>query len=213
MDKKNTMLLTVVAVATLLVAVVGATFAFFTANNSVGGTTTVTATTEAVGTVTLSGGAALTLALDENDMTSAAAGATGKTYWATTTGNYATSQEDVIASKVTVANGEAGTVYNCSYTLKVTQTGDAADLKAGDASLVLTAGSDVTINGVTGPIDFKDLAASYTVEFDQTGNVTDRTLVEAAVSFTNKAEGQDYFAGKDFGLTIVNEGMNCTIAD
>ena len=34
MDKKNTILLTVIAVATLLVAVVGATFAFFTAQNN-----------------------------------------------------------------------------------------------------------------------------------------------------------------------------------
>ena len=31
MDKKNTVLLTVIAVATLLVAVVGATFAYFSA--------------------------------------------------------------------------------------------------------------------------------------------------------------------------------------
>ena len=36
MEKKNTILLTVIAVATLLVAVVGATFAYFTAQ---GGTT------------------------------------------------------------------------------------------------------------------------------------------------------------------------------
>ena len=34
MEKKNTVLLTVIAVATLLVAVVGATFAYFTASNS-----------------------------------------------------------------------------------------------------------------------------------------------------------------------------------
>ena len=45
MEKKNTILLTVIAVATLLVAVVGATFAYFTATNSTsgeGGTTDVT---------------------------------------------------------------------------------------------------------------------------------------------------------------------------
>lgn len=37
MEKKNTVLLTVIAVATLLVAVVGATFAYFTASNSTSG--------------------------------------------------------------------------------------------------------------------------------------------------------------------------------
>lgn len=38
MEKKNTILLTVIAVATLLVAVVGATFAYFTATSSTDGT-------------------------------------------------------------------------------------------------------------------------------------------------------------------------------
>ena len=45
MDKKNTMLLTVIAVATLLVAVVGATFAFFSVTGQAQGETTVTANT------------------------------------------------------------------------------------------------------------------------------------------------------------------------
>ena len=54
MEKKNTILLTVIAVATLLVAVVGATFANFTATNSTsgkGGTTEVQ--TDTVGAVNL----------------------------------------------------------------------------------------------------------------------------------------------------------------
>lgn len=37
MEKKNTVLLTIVAIATLLVAIVGATFAYFTATTQVGG--------------------------------------------------------------------------------------------------------------------------------------------------------------------------------
>lgn len=48
MEKKNTILLTVIAVATLLVAVVGATFAYFTASTNPdgsGGTDTVNTTT------------------------------------------------------------------------------------------------------------------------------------------------------------------------
>ena len=54
MERKNTVLLTVIAVATLLVAVVGATFAYFTATTTPageGGTSTVTTTT--VGNVSL----------------------------------------------------------------------------------------------------------------------------------------------------------------
>ena len=44
-NKKNTILLTVMAVATLLVAVVGATFAYFTAQGAQGTTATVTVST------------------------------------------------------------------------------------------------------------------------------------------------------------------------
>ena len=45
MEKKNTVLLTVIAIATLLVAVVGATFAYFASNASNTSTTNITATT------------------------------------------------------------------------------------------------------------------------------------------------------------------------
>ena len=53
MEKKNTILLTVIAVATLLVAVVGATFAYFTASSTVDGDAASTGAvdTETVGSV------------------------------------------------------------------------------------------------------------------------------------------------------------------
>lgn len=54
MERKNTILLTVIAVATLLVAVVGATFAYFTATTTSSGTgDTATGTTATVNNVTL----------------------------------------------------------------------------------------------------------------------------------------------------------------
>lgn len=54
MEKKNTVLLTVIAVATLLVAVVGATFAYFTATTAGAGNGTAnTSTTTSVGAVKL----------------------------------------------------------------------------------------------------------------------------------------------------------------
>ena len=54
MEKKNTILLTVIAVATLLVAVVGATFAYFTATtNPTGNGETGTVTTTTVGDINL----------------------------------------------------------------------------------------------------------------------------------------------------------------
>ena len=45
MEKKNTVLLTVIAIATLLVAMVGATFAYFTAQRGDGAQADITVTT------------------------------------------------------------------------------------------------------------------------------------------------------------------------
>lgn len=58
MEKKNTILLTVIAVATLLVAVVGATFAYFTATNTgEGASNTATATTAKVAAIAVTSSA------------------------------------------------------------------------------------------------------------------------------------------------------------
>ena len=79
MDKKNTLMLTVIAVATLLVAVVGATFAYFTATENATGTTTVTTKTEKVGSVAVNNPTnAMYLTLTADQMTQDAAGQTGK---------------------------------------------------------------------------------------------------------------------------------------
>lgn len=59
MEKKNTILLTVIAIATLLVAVVGATFAYFTANVTTSGNTdnrTATVKTYALTSATMNAG-------------------------------------------------------------------------------------------------------------------------------------------------------------
>ncbi len=53
MDKKNTLLLTVIAIATLLVAVVGATFAYFTAQNGNTVTANMQVTTATTNTATI----------------------------------------------------------------------------------------------------------------------------------------------------------------
>lgn len=61
MDKKNTLLLTVIAIATLLVAVVGATFAYFTAQNSKPEKTDFKVTTETTNSSTIRVGNAINI--------------------------------------------------------------------------------------------------------------------------------------------------------
>lgn len=64
-NRKNTILLTVIAVATLLVAVVGATFAYFTAQGGGTATTNVNVTTSTSANSSFKLGAAITVTADQ----------------------------------------------------------------------------------------------------------------------------------------------------
>ena len=104
MEKKNTILLTVIAVATLLVAVVGATFAYFTATS---GTDNNASSTGAVETATVS----------TVKLTTADVGKTTRTVYPGTT-NYAAIS--VVASKELPEGADAATDdtdYNITYTV------------------------------------------------------------------------------------------------
>lgn len=68
MEKKNTVLLTIIAVATLLVAVVGATFAYFTATGNDSVETSATVKTYTTSTAGMDGGAAINLEIGPDEM-------------------------------------------------------------------------------------------------------------------------------------------------
>lgn len=212
MDKKNTMLLTVIAVATLLVAVVGATFAYFTASNTASGTTTATVTTEAVGAVTVAPvDTELHLNLTAAQM---AVDAATNSYWAVTDdeAKFSATQVDATVAQMDVS-GVAGTTYDCEFTLAVDKN---AIFKSGDASVVFTLGSGVSMAGVTSetPIDYTQLAATYKVEFEQNGPVTDKDLVKVALQVhnTDNEAGQNYLLGQDLSTTFrYADTLNCVV--
>ena len=141
MEKKNTMLLTVIAVATLLVAVVGATFAFYGiigANTS--SSTSLTGNTGyQVGLVTLNNEeTALKLFVTDEDMSKLNQGTTYHAVVASATANtkgsngakssgsyYTTSANQIDVSSVRVTNGSAEAMYQCVSKVTVTFGGTA----------------------------------------------------------------------------------------
>ncbi len=163
MDKKNTMLLTVIAVATLLVAVVGATFAYFSIVQQGGGGTSSTqfqGTTEGVDEATF-GTASLTdhedefyIALSAADMSQMNAGDSGKAYYATTTPNqsdsgFQSNKTDAetyhkIATAV-IKGGTEGKKFRCTSTVKISagegENTMAEVAKAGDTQMQAEDGS------------------------------------------------------------------------
>ena len=189
MDKKNTMLLSVIAVATLLVAVVGATFAYFTATSNTNGTTAgVTATTGTLSTVNLNG-SAKTLKIDTVVGDFAYTDTDREPYYATTTTGYASEAQNHVLGQVSVAGDGK---FNCTYSIKVTGTNVPADMIAADGKVVVT-GSGIT----GGTLNIADLTTTgTTINGSFTGLTkasSDTITVDAYL--VNTSQPQNYLQG------------------
>ncbi|MBQ7031164.1 MAG: hypothetical protein IJN13_02175 [Bacilli bacterium] len=219
MDKKNTMLLTVIAVATLLVAVVGATFAYFTASNSATGSTTVTASTEVIGAVTLTNPtSAMSIRLSAFDMEDKDSDVP---YYATTsTEKYVDEIEYQPVAKVVISGGESTTKYHCEYTMTV--NGDSR-LVAGDAYVTFRYPtvnniSNVTIDGVTAGSKVEIVGSKdYEVSFDAVGEV-DASFIEAGFELVNRDANQNHLQGNDLTFSVNNSNgqagsLTCTVQE
>ena len=129
-EKKNTMLLTVIAVATLLVAVVGATFAYFSLSVSGSATTQATATTGKLPVITLAAGEeTFGMAVTAEDMDKTNVDGSGKSMWASTLGAgggsssggvWSATRENVDIAKLSATNIDAGVTYTCNFTMTIT---------------------------------------------------------------------------------------------
>ncbi len=153
MDKKNTILLTVIAVATLLVAVVGATFAYYSvATTNSTSKITVNAKADPVGAITLySPNTELGMTITPTDM---AQFNEDRHYYAliptadneadetTTVGRYATKQHNYTMAHAVLVGGNEETGYTCTAQLKITLNTPEGSmgkvLQEGDAMLYFT---------------------------------------------------------------------------
>ncbi len=112
MDKKNTLLLTVIAIATLLVAVVGATFAYFTAQKGEGQNANINVKTSTTDTLTFDTKPIYLLATQQNFANVYDGGATDA---------HAGSQKAVSTSTVDYIKGGPGSTNYCyKVTLDIT---------------------------------------------------------------------------------------------
>ena len=221
MDKKNTMLLTVIAVATLLVAVVGATFAYFTAVNVDNASTTAATTVEDVGLVSLSSGQALHLDVTAEDFSKAAAtngGTDGKTYYAQPAPGRAEQAENDEVLAITVDGGSKDAVYECTFNLAVTTTGTATGTTEFPAvveeDLVLTLGG--SFSGLNGNYDMATTAnrtLSKTVKVYLTGADATKNIT-AEVALRNSTTTQDSLKGANITTTFAATNLVCdTVAN
>ena len=104
MDKKNTLLLTVIAIATLLVAVVGATFAYFSAQTGEGQNANINVKTSTTDTLTFDTKPIFLMATQQNF---------ANVYDETPDDDHAGSQKVISTSTVDYKKGGAGSVNYC----------------------------------------------------------------------------------------------------
>ena len=226
--RKKTMLLTVIAVATLLVAVVGATFAYFSLSTSGGSSTTATISTPKVGKAVISSiQPSLKLTLTAANMAKDKA---GTTYYATKSGNNSESPVDVPITQVTLSGAQDGAKYSCVTNVSVNVDESAKDmlesLKEGWAKLVLKGTSVNDDEQTIDLFEFKTLEEPKT--FTGTAEVTatssesvTQNILSAQLSFANiedsgevlNSGNQNDIAGKTLTVNITVTGGTCTLLD
>ncbi len=208
MNNKNTILLTVIAVATLLVAVVGATFAYFTVSQASGtANTTVTAKAEAVGSVVLDNADNnLVLEVTAQEM----AQGNEKKYYAVKSGTAAKNSTDgtpISIAKATISNPGEST-YTCTATFTVAASGNMAEaLEEGDAKVVLSGAANDEFDLSADKLGEKSTTVA-TFELSAGNETKD---VKALVSLENRNAEQNELAGKQLDVTISADSITCSI--
>lgn len=221
MDKKNTMLLTVIAVATLLVAVVGATFAYFTASTATKGQSTAVSTqvTGNPGTFTATTNTtAMWVRLTHEEMAQAKVG----NYYAqagTATTDSVSTTDAVTETLATIQStgGSTTAEYACTYTFTVGTTATADKIKAGDGTIVLSS-TDFTLGDDEKTIDLASLiGAAKTITAEANFGYEQTKTISIQAYITNKDDAvagdgsgvQDYMADLDAQINIEPVSLEC----
>lgn len=201
MEKKNTVLLTVIAIATLLVAVVGATFAYFASNSS--NNTATTITTEVAGAAdvfTASGATQLNLNVDNSNMAT------------TEVTKVADSANADLSLVLTAGSGTATCTYDIVWTPNTTDpyTAYQASANRGDNleySLVVKEGETVVFAETN--IDKIANNVLYSGTISSTEGATVTKTYNVAATFYNLNVDQPGLFGKKYSGTVEIANVVC----
>lgn len=177
MEKKNTLLLTVIAVATLLVAVVGATFAYFGSfTNTVTNNTQVSTTTEAAkASAFTSLPGVVTMNVKASEMVKGADDDTASELAATSTGD----NQNI---KVSLSSAATDTFTICTFDVKFQDSSETPYVKTAAVT-----GNEFTYQFGTGVKALENNEGSTAAGSINTGNMsTDETAYETLTTVEDK---------------------------
>ena len=207
-----------IGLVTLLIAVLGATYAYFQiSTNNESSNTTITGKTPPKSLVTLKQGTSnLHLNISASDMSLANA---NNEYYATDAveKSYEENEQDgtKTIAEIELTGGEETTKYNCTAKLTVSKiTEPDADkdtmidvLHSGDMILQFKG------NIISEKLDLSELKENnpkeYNLSFKVTGNKVEN--IQAYIKLLNKNESQNYLAGKKLNIDINTSELKCNV--
>ena len=212
MENKRKLILTSIAFIAILIAVISASFAYFSVSTDNSGNTTLNATVGNVGMVTLTGGESLTLNVTAEDM---AKGNAGTTYSAKNDDNETIAR----VATATLVGGDIGATYQCRFSLTVENTSTMTGLLEtdGGVNVNISDNTKVVEEGFVSGLNQspeKIVSGIYEVNFGMTGTGVDQTidLITIGADIINsETDGtqRDRLAGKNLNLNFEIEHFTC----
>jgi len=200
MEMKKIIIPMVVAIATVILLTVGATYAYFAVGTSYESyTTNITASTPSVGSVALNAGTSLSMNLTRAQMMLQS---NDVTYYATSNGTPQTTSNPINIATTKVTG--AGT-FTCDYTLNVAYTGTMKEKIPAAGSVILNVnGTDYDVYSTTFPIT--------TIKGTLTGlTATATKSITASLRVVNlKGTNQSAMADTNMTLTFTASAFTCT---
>ncbi len=216
-NKKKQKVAILIGIVTLLIAVLGATYAYFQIDtNTESSNTKITGSTPDSSLVTLTPGTDnLHLNISASDMSLANA---TKEYYGTDGDEPYVGTEDLgtktIAS-VELTGGEATTKYSCTAKLTVSKVTE--DENADTMIDVLHSGDMILQfkgNIINNNLDLSELNPSGKKEYDLKFNISGGTPeeIQAYIKLVNKNETQNYLSGKKLSIDISTSELKCEVS-
>lgn len=206
MQNAKSIKLSIIGMATLLILVIGATYAYLTAAiTNDNGVTNIAGKTQAIGSISLSNPTSdLKLKVTAKDMLKDKLGI----YYATNDSslNYDTEEVQREIAVATLSGGDASIYYECSAKINIVADGTMLSyLDEGDLY--------VQFGGLlNNKIDLTNISSSgYLVTFNLNGTDTFTQSVTASVALENKSTDQSDLAGKSLSIDFENTDFSCNV--
>ena len=211
-NKKNTILLTVIAVATLLVAVVGATFAYFTAQGGTASSAKVTVSTGTAGSSSLGTFSAINIYADATNFAqgkgSRVGTSTGTVAWTApgASGTETPSEADrsfcYTASLAVTKNDFVYSSTNPDHNAELTLTAKKNDV-------VVLQDKDITVGTASVSIPTEKDGSTMTHKLVAEAGATKSDNWELTVTLVNLGVDQNDNTGKQFTGAVKFDKTNC----